>query len=79
MSTKTDKYIDDHFMELSEELRALVRIPSVESEALDTVPVSPLGKAVRDAEDYMLKAAADKGFDTFDGHGFYAYVDAGKE
>ncbi len=73
MSAKTDKYIDEHFEDLLEHTRAIVRIPSVQSEPIEAapmkpapqpgfpptpaIPASPYGKTVRQAEDYMLKVA----------------------
>ncbi len=78
MSIKTDKWIDDHFNELVEHTREIVRIPSVEGERVDET--MPFGKDVRDAEDYMLKVAGKEyGLETHDHDGYYAYVDAGKE
>ena len=78
MSLKTDKYIDEHFEELLEHTREIVRIPSVEAEA--SGPASPYGKNVRDAEDYMLKVAGSEyGFETHENEGLYCYVDAGME
>ena len=78
MSAKTDKYIDEHFNELVEHTREIVRIPSVEAEA--DGEGRPFGKNVRMAEDYMLKVAGeDMGFDTHERNGFYACVDAGAE
>ena len=78
MSLKTDKYIDEHFEELLEHTREIVRIPSVEAES--SGPASPYGKNVRDAEDYMLKVAGSEyGFETHENEGLYCYVDAGIE
>ena len=73
MSTKTDQWIDEHFEDLLEHTRAIVRIPSVEGPAIEAapmkpaaqpgfpptpaIPASPYGKTVRQAEDYMLKVA----------------------
>ena len=80
MSAKTDKYIDEHFDELVEDLRSIVRIPSLEVISDDNSPLDPFGEKVREAEDCMLYLAEKiYGFDTIDGNGYYACVDAGKE
>ncbi len=81
MSNKTDKYIDEHFEDLVEHTREIVRIPSVESEAVkDASPACPYGKNVRQAEDYMLKVAEKEyGFEVHENEGLYCYVDAGAE
>lgn len=73
MSVKTDQWIDEHFEDLLEQTRAIVRIPSVQGPAIEAAPMkppvqpgfpptpaipsSPYGKEVRQAEDYMLKVA----------------------
>ena len=85
MSIKTDKWIDDHKQELIEWTRGICRIPSVQGEPVEanpagSVPPSPFGVKVREAEDLMIKVAKDEcGFDPVDGNGYYAYVDAGEE
>lgn len=95
MSTKTDKWLDEHKQDLVEQLRAVVRIPSLEGPAIEAAPgkpspgpgmpptpptpPSPFGVEVRKCEDYVIKIATQMGLDAKDHDGFYATVDAGVE
>ncbi len=81
MSSITDKYIDEHFDSLVEDLQAMVRIPSVEAEAVptsDNEPKKPFGENVRKAADLMLDLAGKKhGFKVKDGDGCYVIAEEG--
>lgn len=95
MSNKTDKWIDEHRSEIIEQLRAVVRIPSLEGPAVEAAPgkpspgpgmpptpptpPSPFGVNVRKAEDYVLKISKQMGFDANDHDGYYATVDQGND
>lgn len=69
-----DQWLNDHESELLEDLRTLLRFPSVETEAL---PGAPFGQANRDALDFMLQRANTVGMSTRDLDGFAGYAEFG--
>lgn len=63
-----------HENDLLEDFRAVLRVPSVEGEAL---PGAPFGKANRDALDFVLRKASGWGMSTVDLEGYCGYADIG--
>src|SRR5690606_37652213 len=72
--SRLQAWIDDHQEEMIEDLRAVLRIPSLESEPL---PNAPFGQSNRDALDWMLGKASDAGMTTIDLEGYCGYADFG--
>ncbi len=68
------KWIDDHQDEMIEDLRELLQIPSLESEAL---PQAPFGPENRRALDWMLEKATKAGMTSTDLDGYCGYADFG--
>ena len=60
MEKKYLDLIDEYREEMVRTLQELISIKSVASEAVDN---APFGRGVQDAFEYMLKKAADEGFD----------------
>jgi succinyl-diaminopimelate desuccinylase len=67
-------WLASHEAELLEEYRALLRIPSVESEP---APNAPFGLGNRQAMDFMLELARNSGMATIDLEGFCGFADFG--
>ncbi|MCU0317138.1 MAG: Sapep family Mn(2+)-dependent dipeptidase [Fimbriimonadaceae bacterium] len=69
------EWLDEHQDEMVETLRTLLRIPSLEE---DPLPNSPFGQANRDALDYMLGLAEQKGMTIKDLDGYIGYAEFGQ-
>ena len=67
-------WVDTHQDEILDSYRAMLRIPSLEDEA---VPNGPFGQANRDALDLALKWCADAGMKTTDLEGYIGYGEIG--
>ncbi|MFZ4508347.1 MAG: Sapep family Mn(2+)-dependent dipeptidase [Fimbriimonas sp.] len=72
--TKVHDWLRAHETELLADTRAMLRIPSLETEAL---PNAPFGQANRDALDLALKLGSEWGMQTTDLEGFCGYAEFG--
>lgn len=68
-------WLKDHENELVSDLRELLQIPSLESEA---APNAPFGLENRRALDLMLKKAKERGLSTYDLEGYCGWGEFGK-
>lgn len=74
LQREIDEYIDANWQTVIEDMRALVRIPSVED--LDAAaPNAPYGSGPRKALDEALSIAARMGLDVHDCAGYVGYAD----
>ena len=71
---KLQRWVEEHQEEMIEDLRALLRIPSLESDAM---PNAPFGAENRKALDWMLGKAGDAGMVTTDLEGFAGFAEFG--
>lgn len=71
---KLQAWIDDHRDEMIDSLREVLRIPSLESEAL---PNAPFGAENRKALDWMLQRAESSGMKTTDLEGYCGFAEFG--
>lgn len=72
---KLHAWLEAHEQELIEDDRAMLRIPSLES---DAVPNGPFGQANRDALDLALKLSEQAGMKTVDLEGYLGYAEFGQ-
>ena len=68
---KLDEILKTYEEEMTETLRGLVRIPSVDGEPL---PGKPFGEACARALDYALKKAESSGFETYNDENYAGHV-----
>lgn len=68
------KWLEDHEQEMINDLRALLKIESLEDSALDN---APFGQGCRDALDYMLNLGSAWGMRTKDVEGFAGHAEFG--
>lgn len=68
-------WLRDHEQDLIDNLRHLLRIPSLEAPAL---PNAPFGQPNRDALDFMLNLSTDSGMTAVDMDGYCGYADFGQ-
>ncbi len=71
---QVQEWLRSHEESLINDLRSLLRIPSLEAPAL---PNAPFGQANRDALDFMLGLAKTSGMTTADIEGYCGYADFG--
>lgn len=72
---KVQEWLDAHERDLISDTQAMLRIPSLESEA---EPNAPFGPENRKALDLALKLASDWGFETADQEGFCGWAEIGE-
>ncbi len=72
---KAQSWLLEHQDDLVEDLRGLLRIPSIEG---DPAPGAPFGKAVREALDYVLALGNRWGFRTKDVDGYAGHAEIGE-
>ncbi|MDD4565640.1 MAG: dipeptidase PepV [Eubacteriales bacterium] len=74
MEKKYLDLIDEYREEMVRTLQELISIKSVASEAVDN---APFGRGVQDAFEYMLKKAADEGFNTENINNYGGHIEFG--